>query len=59
MNPFLQKPSTIMSGFKNWKQLYPQSYIKNDVDPYTKTRIIWPGREFYLAPKLFLSPCDF
>lgn len=47
MNPFLQTPSTIMSGFKNWQQLYPASYIKNEVDPYTKTRIIlMNGTEF-------------
>jgi len=47
MNPFLQRPSAIISSFQNWQQLYPKAYNKNDVDPYTKTRIIlMNGTEF-------------
>lgn len=47
MNPFLEKPTPILSQFKDWKSLYPKSYNKNEVDPYTKTRIIlMNGTEF-------------
>ena len=40
MNPFEQKPVDLASCFLNWKQIYPKAYDKNNVDPYTKTRII-------------------
>lgn len=47
MNPFLQKPSPIVSGLRSFSQMYPKSYNKNEVDPYTKTRIIlMNGTEF-------------
>ncbi len=47
MNPFKEKPLSILSSFQNWKQLYPKSYNKFEVDPYTKTRIIlMNGTEF-------------
>jgi len=47
MNPFLEKPMSVTSSFQNWKQLYPKAYNKNEVDPYTKTRIIlMNGTEF-------------
>ena len=47
MNPFLEKPTNILSSFQNWKQLYPNPYDKKEVDPYTKTRIIlMNGTEF-------------
>lgn len=47
MNPFNEKPLSILSSFQNWKQLYPKPYNKYDVDPYTKTRIIlMNGTEF-------------
>ncbi len=47
MNPFNEKPLSILSSFQNWKQLYPKSYNKYEVDPYTKTRIIlMNGTEF-------------
>ena len=47
MNPFLEKPMNLLSSFQNWKHLYPKTYNKNDVDPYTKTRIIlMNGTEF-------------
>ncbi len=47
MNPFLEKPISILDSFQNWKQLYPKSYDKYEVNPYTKTRIIlMNGAEF-------------
>ena len=47
MNPFKQKPINLLSSFQNWKGLYPKSYDKREVDPYTKTRIIlMNGTEF-------------
>ena len=47
MNPFSEKPISLLRAFENWKQLYPKSYNKNTVDPYTKTRIIlMNGTEF-------------
>ena len=46
-NPFTQKPASIIDGFQNWKEQYPKSYNKYEVDPYTKTRIIlMNGTEF-------------
>ena len=47
MNPFSEKSKPIVDAFQNWKQLYPRSYNKCEVDPYTKTRIIlMNGTEF-------------
>ena len=47
MNPFLEKPRCIERTIQNWQQLYPKSYDKREVDPYTKTRIIlMNGTEF-------------
>ncbi len=47
MNPFLEKPITVLGSFRNFKQLYPKPYNKHEVDPYTKTRIIlMNGTEF-------------
>ena len=47
MNPFLEKPRSIEKTLQNWQQLYPKSYDKREVDPYTKTRIIlMNGTEF-------------
>ena len=40
MNPFKEVPVNINDLFMNWKQIYPKSYNKNNVDPYTKARII-------------------
>lgn len=40
MNPFEEKSSPIDTSFCNWAKLYPKPYNKNEVDPYTKTRII-------------------
>lgn len=47
MNPFNEKGISVLGSFQNWKQLYPKSYNKREVDPYTKTRIIlMNGTEF-------------
>ena len=47
MNPFNEKPRAIEKDFQNWKQMYPKSYDKRAIDPYTKTRIIlMNGTEF-------------
>ena len=47
MNPFLEKHVKLLSSFQNWKQLYPKPYNKNEIDPYTKARIIlMNGTEF-------------
>ncbi|MBQ1187365.1 MAG: hypothetical protein IIX54_06760 [Clostridia bacterium] len=47
MNPFAHRPLPIIEGYQNFKQMYPKPYNKNDVDPYTKTRIIlMNGTEF-------------
>ncbi len=47
MNPFLHKPTPVFASIQNFEQIYPQSYNKNEVDPYTKTRIIlMNGTEF-------------
>lgn len=47
MNPFNEKPIDLERSFQNWKELYPKSYDKQEVDPYTKTRIIlMNGTEF-------------
>ncbi len=47
MNPFQEKPMPIEKALQNWKELYPQSYDKREIDPYTKTRIIlMNGTEF-------------
>lgn len=47
MNPFKERPMNILSSFQNWEKMYPKSYNKYNVDPYTKTRIIlMNGTEF-------------
>ncbi|MBQ8283658.1 MAG: hypothetical protein IJX75_01055 [Clostridia bacterium] len=47
MNPFNEKPRSIEKSLQNWQQLYPRSYNKREIDPYTKTRIIlMNGTEF-------------
>lgn len=47
MNPFDWHPSPVSDGFESFKEMYPKSYDKNTVDPYTKCRIIlMNGTEF-------------
>lgn len=46
-NPFEQKAGAVKESVRNWRQLYPDSYDKNTVDPYTRTRVIlMNGTEF-------------
>lgn len=40
LNPFNEVPKALDKMYMNWKEIYPKSYDKNNVDPYTKTRII-------------------
>ncbi|KEI00136.1 hypothetical protein [Clostridium botulinum] len=47
LNPFEEKPVCLESTIEDWGKLYPEKYDKNEVDPYTKTRIIlMNGTEF-------------
>ena len=47
MNPFEERPISLESSFQSWGELYPRQYNKEEVDPYTKTRIIlMNGAEF-------------
>ncbi len=47
MNPFNEKSIKIEDSFENWERIYPHSYNKDEVDPYTKTRVIlMNGTEF-------------
>lgn len=47
INPFNEKPIDLFKSFENWDDIYPKSYNKYEVDPYTKTRIIlMNGTEF-------------
>ena len=39
-NPFEQKPMSLNDTIMDWKTIYPKAYAKQDVDPYTKIRII-------------------
>lgn len=62
MNPFQEKPISIESSLQNWKEMYPRSYNKREVDPYTKTRIIlMNGTEFeanWFSHQLARHVCD-
>ncbi|MCK9479523.1 MAG: hypothetical protein M0R40_08520 [Firmicutes bacterium] len=40
MNPFEEKPIPINDGIDDWASIYPVSYSKQRIDPYTKLRII-------------------
>ncbi len=47
MNPFTLKPMNMADGFMDWNQMYPKSYDKNEIDPYTRDRVIlMNGTEF-------------
>ncbi len=46
-NPFKEKPKKPESVIMNWKDIFVKPYDKNEVSPYTKTRIIlMNGTEF-------------
>jgi len=40
LNPFEEKPMKLGDAIMDWKTVYPKPYSKEEVDPYTKTRII-------------------
>ena len=40
LNPFNEKSKDIFNTIQNWDDLYSYSYNKDEVDPYTKTRVI-------------------
>lgn len=40
MNPFNEKTGKIFDSIQSFEKLYAYSYDKNEVDPYTKTRVI-------------------
>lgn len=47
MNPFLERPMSLMDALMDWNQIYPQPYDKRTADPYTRTRVIlMNGTEF-------------
>ncbi len=47
MNPFLEKPRRVDDHLMNWTDMWPCSYDKHCVDPYTRTRVIlMNGTEF-------------
>lgn len=47
LNPFLEKPMKVADLFQDWCSIYPKPYRKQEVNPYTKTRIIlMNGTEF-------------
>lgn len=39
-NPFNESPEKSEKLFLDWKDIYPESYSKNDTDAFTKTRVI-------------------
>ena len=50
MNPFQLKPEKISEQFMDWQRIYPRSYDKMEVDPYTRVRVIlMTGTEFESA----------
>lgn len=40
MNPFKEPNMNVFDNIIDWPELYDYSYDKNEVDPYTKTRVI-------------------
>lgn len=61
MNPFNEKPAKIFDTIQNWNSLYDYSYNKNEVDPYTKTRVILMNGTEYEAnwfSHQFTRNCD-
>ena len=47
MDPFSLKPQKMDKVFTSWNKVFLKPYNKNEVDPYTRTRIIlMSGTEF-------------
>ena len=40
MDPFSLKPQKMDKVFTSWNKVFLKPYNKNEVDPYTRTRII-------------------
>ena len=40
MNPFEVKTKPADRYYMDWQKLYPRPYDKNEVDPYTRLRIM-------------------
>lgn len=60
-NPFEQKPENLDKLFCDWETMYPQSYSKNDVSPFTKLRCILTNGAEYEAvwfSHQFFRHCD-
>ena len=50
MNPFQLKPEKLTDAFMDWQRMYPESYDKLGIDPYTRVRVIlMNGTEFEAA----------
>ena len=43
MDPFSLKPQKMDKVFTSWNKVFLKPYNKNEVDPYTRTRIILAG----------------
>jgi len=39
-NPFAEKPIQLSDTVMDWRTVYPKAYSKDEVDPYTKLRVI-------------------
>ena len=39
-NPLDEAGIPVEEQFRDWSELLPEPYDKNDVDPYTRTRVI-------------------
>lgn len=50
-NPFNEKAQKIKDTFDDWKSLYPKAYDKNEVDPFTRLRVILMNGTEYEAVK--------
>lgn len=60
-NPFNEKPEKLQNMFLNWKNIYPESYSKHDVQPFTKLRCILTNGAEYEAvwfSHQFFRHCD-
>jgi rubrerythrin len=48
-NPFNEKSGKIEKCLKNWREMYPDAYDKETVDPYTRVRVILANGAEYEA----------
>lgn len=40
MNPFQETPCKIEDALQDWRKIYPKAYDKNEISPYSKTRVV-------------------